>query len=376
MKVLYIGSKAEEAASLNLEREITDLQRRFGDALGEPVSFTFLPRVLAEELAITLSKHKPDILHISAHGTTNVLALANEAGDEVLLTATALRAYLGVDRPPRLVYLNACNSHEIAQALSDLVPMVIGITQPITNRAARSGAAAFYGSLLDGASVARAFEVANHTIATLQAGGTSAALHVRGGIEPNSEYMHRVPRLVADFQDGIPRLQKGRYLIRAGVVGCPSNTVQLIVFTDDASFVEDYDPEDTDDDLASHLCFVVRRTPAKGALWIAEGDNWWVSGDFRLFATGVTGDGSTFTVQATLVSEAIELRYRLAPGHDVPDDVALALTDMRRNDGAELDYAPKRRQLQGAAGVTRASSLPSTQSRAASTTAVSGRSTK
>ena len=345
MKVLYIGSRADEAASLDLEREVTDLQRRFGDALGEPVSFSFLPRVLAEELAVTLARHRPDILHISAHGSANELALTNEAGAEVLLTATALRAYLPFDKPPRLVYLNACNSQEIAKALAEVVPMAIGITEPITNRAARTGAAAFYASVLDGASVSHAFDVARHTIGTMQSGETTAVLHVRTGIQPEMEFLHRVPRIVADFVDGTPRLDKGRYLIRSGIVGCAANTVQVVIFTDDSSFLDDYDAEDSNDELASRLCFVVRRTPVKGVLWTGECDNWWVSGDFRLFATGVAGDGTVFTVPATLVSDAIEHRYRLAPDGDVPADIAAALVRMRRDDGSELDYAPKRRPV-------------------------------
>lgn len=334
MKVMYVGSKSDEGASLNLEREITELQRRFGESSGEPVSFLFLPRLLAEELPLEIAKARPDVLHISAHGTAQNLALADESGREVPLSADALNAYLPVDKLPRLIYLNACDSNLIAEKLGDTVPMVIGTTAPITNRAARAGASAFYGRILEGASVGHAFRVAQKTIETLQSGNASAAIYCRKEIDPEKEYLHRSPRIIADFFEGKPKASRdGRYSIRVGVSGCPANAIQIVVFTDDASFIDDSD----DGELASDLCYVIRGTPIKGVRWIGEFETWDVSGDFRVFAVGVLGDGSTFTIPATDVCDAIESKYRISSKGVVPPEVAKAVVALRRNDGAQLD---------------------------------------
>lgn len=346
MKVLYIGSKADEASALNLEREVTELQRRFGDAVGEPVAFVFLPHTSAEELPHAIAKTRPDILHISAHGSTLNLALSNESGREVPLSAEALRAYLPFDKPPRLIYLNACDSIDIAKALSDTVPIAIGSTAPITNRAARAAASVFYGRILEGAAVGHAFRTAKMSIETLQSGTASAEIFTRPGIDADSEFLHRTPRLIGDFSSGIPKATYGRYSIRVGVVGCPANTSQVLVFTDDESFLESYDDDDADDTLASHLCVVIRKRPIKGVVWADEFDEWDVSGDFRMFAIGVTGDGSTFVVPTTLAGDAIEYRYRLAPNGNIPSDISSAIESLRKNDGAELDYSPNRQRKQ------------------------------
>jgi hypothetical protein len=74
------------------------------------------------------------------------------------VTAKMLGAFLPPERPPRVVYLNSCDSKEIAKEIVDLgsAAMAIGSTAPISNRAARAAAAAFYERLLAGLSIARA----------------------------------------------------------------------------------------------------------------------------------------------------------------------------------------------------------------------------
>lgn len=322
--------------TLNLEREITELQRRFAEAPGEPVSFTFLPSLRAEDLPGELAKRRPDILHISAHGSADQLSLSNEAGKEVSLNADALAAFLPSEGGPRLIYLNACDSQDIAQKIAAYFPMAIGTTAPITNRAARAGAVAFYERILTGSPVEEAARVGDQMIRMLQDQKTSSNLYARPGVDPKQEYLHRVPRLIADFDDGDPKPRRHEYSVRFGLVGCPANTTQVIFFTDDESFIDE-----DEDNLEGDLCCVVRGTPVRGIVWVEPPDCWAVTGDYRLFAVGVTGDGHSFSVASTLC-EAIENRYLMAPHRDIPPDIAAAVTELRRHDGGQLDYDPAR----------------------------------
>jgi hypothetical protein len=166
----------------------------------------------------------------------------------------------------------------------------------------------------------------------------SSQLHVRPGIDPNNEVLHRALRLIADFVDGDPTPEDGVYSVVLGVVGCPANTTQIIFFTDDESFIGK-----KQDNLPNDLCDVVRGAPVRGVVWLDSAEPWRVIGDFRMFAVGVTGDGQTFSVASTLC-EAIETRYLLAPGKNVPTDITTAMTELRREDGGALDYAPARRK--------------------------------
>jgi len=342
VKFLYLGSKSSTAAPLQLEHEVSVLQRLFQDAAGEPVDYTFLPDVRAEEVPLHIARTRPDILHISSHAMATHLSFANEDGRDVKLTAEALQAYLPYDKPPRLVYLNSCDSDSIAKSLASKVSMVIGSTAPIANRAAHAGAVSFYSRILEGASVLHAFEVAKKVIESLHHDESSVDLHPGPGVVPAGEHLHRTPRIIADLMERERTVDsKGNTSIRIGVVGCPANTIQLVIFTDDADFISDPDSDDADTDLASDLCFVVRGAPRRGALWISE-DQWWdVNGDFRLFAIGVSGDGRAFTVPATLVSDALERRFRMSPNGVIPKTVVRVITRLRANDGSELDIEHK-----------------------------------
>jgi hypothetical protein len=81
MKVLFVASNPKLSGSLNLQVEITALQSEFMSESVEPISFAFLPALEVEKLPEVLESFKPDILHISAHASDNVLSLANESGD-------------------------------------------------------------------------------------------------------------------------------------------------------------------------------------------------------------------------------------------------------------------------------------------------------
>ncbi|KAA1054453.1 CHAT domain-containing protein [Azospirillum argentinense] len=328
MRVLYVASNPADASALNLDREITELQRRFTDGSADPVSFFFLPGLRIEELHGELMRRKPDILHLSAHGAEDALALSNEAGKAVNITAEVLKALVDYEYQPRLVYLNACNSAGLAEALAETVPMAIGSTAPITNRAARAAAVAFYERMLAGATVQSAFNAARRLLEAMEDDTASMRLCHRAEISVATEVLHRQPRLIADFKDGKAKQKGDYYTVDFGVVGCPANTTQVVFFTDDEDFIQDMD--DVEDDL----CSIARGIPVRGVVWSPW--SWEVRGDFRIFAVGVTGDGRSYTVGSTLC-EAIESRYRFAPASAVPDEIAHAIRVLRSRDGSFLD---------------------------------------
>lgn len=342
MKVMYVASNPQDAGTLRIEQEINELQARFSAVNGEPVTFLAFPSLAFEQLPLELSRIRPDILHISAHGNdaTASLALSNQAGAPVHLTGEALVAFLRIDKPPRLLYLNACDSEEIAEKAIAVVPFAIGTTAPISNRTARASAVVFYDRILGGSTVGDSFIAAQEALSGMQSGAAKSVLRQAPGADAGTERLYMVPRLVARFTSNPGAVRNGSYEIETGVLGSPGNTSQLVIFTDDKSFIkfDEMDDEDDEFEVASYLCQVIQDSPVRTAMWGSR--SWLIYGDFRLYASAVTAAGDIVSIGST-ACEALEWFYRLtSPGTPLPATVAAALSALRSEDGSGLT-APK-----------------------------------
>ncbi len=158
-------------------------------------------------------------------------------------------------------------------------------------------------------------------------------------MEPLSEVLHQVPRIVARF-----RRKKGRIYVDSehlshfelGVISvCPAATSQIVFFTDDEAFAGE--PEDYENDMS----LICRISPTRGEVW----EQYWESGgDFRLFACGVTAAGDTFVAKSTLC-EALELYIKLTS--DGRRDTLLAIREfacagrLRTRSGKNAVETPK-----------------------------------
>jgi CHAT domain len=330
MKVLYVASRGATETSLMLEREITEIQTRALTSSPDVPRFKFLPDLPLEELSLVLSKEEPDVLHISAHGERDALTLAAAHRDPIPLSGPLIRTLLSPEKPPRLVYLNACNSSDIAKELTTVVPMAIGTTAPVSNRAALAGVVLFYNRLIKGFTVHNAHEAARGLIEALDGGKTTSVLHSRDGIQPDHERLHHVARIAARFTRKEVKVDdEGQYPFYLGIVGCRPDTTQIVIFTDDASYITN------ERDLETDLCLVIRGTPVRGTMW--SDFEWSADGDMRLFAAGVTAGGDTFVLSSTLC-QALEEGARSQDRQPLkPPQLTSfrrALDRLRRNDGS------------------------------------------
>jgi len=296
MKVLYIASNPRDENSLMLERDITDLQSRFASGSSSSVSFAFMPALPVEDLSREVTKMRPDILHISAHGSPAGLTLMTATGPRII-RPDALNAFLSVETGLRLVVLNACNSEELARRLTDVVPMAIGVVAEISNAAARESIRLLYERILLGQSVGQAFVACREMVETMDSSAASAVIKAADGVIPEQEFFFVSPKIVARFENNAERDKDGDYTIEVGIVGYPPNTHQIVFFVDDANFATD------EDDLADSMCKVIRRTGETGVIWAESA--WTKHSDFRVFVAGVTADGEQFTA-ASFASEAIK----------------------------------------------------------------------
>src|SRR5262245_26494190 len=115
MRVLFIASAKQE--SLMIEREITLLQQRGLSAADEAVTFHCLPDMSVEALPLERSRNRPDVSHITAQGTKAGIEFANSSGDAVVLSPANLLSLLHPEHPPKLIYLNECDSSDAAKQM-------------------------------------------------------------------------------------------------------------------------------------------------------------------------------------------------------------------------------------------------------------------
>jgi hypothetical protein len=329
MKVLFIASRNHE--SLMIEREITLLQQRGLSAVGEDVTFHFLPDISVESLPLELSRHRPDVLHIAAHGSKAGIEFANSSGNLVVLSSANLLSLLHPEHPPKLIYLNDCDSSDFAKQMIKRSQMAIGSTAPITNRAAMTAAVLFYDRLISGFSVQQAFNAAQAIIQAIHAESASAQLFSRPGVVPDQEWLHHVPRIVAELRHSPSTRSRADFKFELGLLGCRHDTVQVVFFTDDEDFIRE-DP----DTIELDLCLVVRNRPIRGMIW--SNFDWESTGDVFFYACAATSGGQSYSVSSTLC-DAIEAKLLLidhVPVDSFPSAVSSALTRLRAEDGSRM----------------------------------------
>lgn len=345
MKVLYLASRTPTVESLTLEVEITGVQRRLRADVADPAQFIFLPDIRLEDVPLEITRHKPDVLHISVHGDDAGLHFASADNRMLALSADQLAAFLPRDKPPKLVFLNACESHLTAKRLAELGFVAIGTEAPITNRAAVAAATLLYDRLLHGESVVNTYTAIAALVDALEEGRTRLALH--SGDKDRAQYpLSVMPRLAAKLAD------EGQYLttrvgrVRIGYVGCPPSTHQVCFFTDDPSFLgaEDEEEEDPTNDMAE----VVRDVVRGGEMWTEE--IWELEGDCRVAACGITSGGMTFSASGML-SDLLESYMASVPAPpEYVEGVVRVAAFLRKNIGAGLeDWTPPGRRGGGRA---------------------------
>ncbi|QJR10055.1 hypothetical protein DSM104443_01106 [Usitatibacter rugosus] len=347
MKLLFVASNPQDQKTLALEREITEIQRRIGWQSTGTVEFTFLPALAVEDFTTTLLKVRPDVVHLSAHGDNEALRMASASGKSIEITGEILAAMLTVRVRPKLVYVNACNSAAIAKEIAKVVPMAIGSTASIENGAARATAIVFYEGLLSGSTVTEAFHASSALLSALSGGTAQSALFPSGSTDlPATVSLVHLPKIVAKFPEKTNGAidysadKFGEFDLDIGLAGCPADTVQIVFFTDDETMSDEDEGWldnylESDEERAASYAKIVRGYPVRGRIWCES--VWTAAGDFRIFATGSTGTGRTFSAYA-MVCDALEAGLRTSEYQKLRsadrEGIAAAISKLRENDGS------------------------------------------
>jgi len=156
-KILILSSNPRR--DLNLNREVSDvtsaIQRvgKFEIGLGLEVR--------AQELPGLLTEHSPQVVHFCGHGAGEQgLVFQDENGRERFVSTEVLaRLFKTFSKEVNCVVLNACDSDRQAEAIVAHINYVVGMSQPILDKAAYYFATGFYQGLAAEKSIDQAYEL-------------------------------------------------------------------------------------------------------------------------------------------------------------------------------------------------------------------------
>jgi TPR repeat protein len=172
---------------LLLDEDMRTIQERVRaathrDALKFDWRFAARPKNLVQ----ALNETRPQVVHFSGHGGDAGLVLVGPDGSPQPVSASALKQLFEVFRGRiRLVVLNACLSLPQAEAIAEVVGCAIGTRGEISDAAAKTFGATFYGAVAFGHSVQVAFDQARAELAMEHPGEEECPQLVhREGVDP------------------------------------------------------------------------------------------------------------------------------------------------------------------------------------------------
>ena len=164
IRLLFLSANPYDTQRLQVTEEYNDIDDKLRAATYRD-QFDLIQRhaISLDKLASTLLRYEPQIIHFSGHGS-NEGALIFQNSDlttqEVPPPAlTELFRIINRDKDVHCVFLNACYSEPQAKAISKYIDCVIGMSNSITDMAARAFAGYFYEFLGYGKSIKDAFDL-------------------------------------------------------------------------------------------------------------------------------------------------------------------------------------------------------------------------
>lgn len=167
LTLLYLAANPLDGCRLRFDQEHREITEATGDAL----DVKSMLAVRAQDLHEVLFKTNPTIVHLTAHGDEGgSLLLEDVSGDSVPITAEALAELFRLFEHVRCVVLSYCDSCRQAQSIAQHVDAVVGMSESISDGAARSFAIGFYRAIAKGRDIASAFDFGRNQIQLDQPG--------------------------------------------------------------------------------------------------------------------------------------------------------------------------------------------------------------
>lgn len=294
-KVVFIGSEAGgHAIQIGIQAGL--IQSAYQAC--PSVQCAAYPQTLLAEFPLRVAAERPDVLHLTCHGTEGEIWFSRAHGDSKaadLLSPPQLAQMLAFGGD-KVVFIDACKSASIAEFLFEQshlrVKLAIGYAGEINVNASQQGARALHERLAGGATYAEALAAMKSTVHAL-AGSDQVRCFADATFLVDT-LVPQPPRLVARFMQGYPpqRDRHRDYRIEFGVLGLPVNERSVVsIFSDEGTLVDGGFFTLVGGFPRPHVGPDARPT---SLLWThdyagpaEEGEIWVVDGNFNVFASCV-----------------------------------------------------------------------------------------
>jgi len=187
--ILFLTSNPHDTNHLAIDEEVRAIDERLRRAsFREVFGFKSHWAVRVSDLQELFLRYKPTIVHFSGHGSTSSeIILQDDLGTTRAIPPQALSNLFSIfQNDIRCVVLNACYSNRQAKAIAKNIDCVIGMTDTITDVAARSFSSAFYQALGYGQSVKTAFDLGCGQIHMEELGEHNVPVLLSPRVDPHS----------------------------------------------------------------------------------------------------------------------------------------------------------------------------------------------
>lgn len=161
IRILILAANPQNTDRLRLDEEVREIQSAL-EASRNRDQFEVITRwaVRVDDLQKALLDHNPHIVHFSGHGSGNSgLMLEDEIGQARMVSTQALAKLFALFQDTiGCVCLNACYSEVQAEAIHASIPFVVGMNQPIEDKAAIRFAKGFYRAIGANRSIEEAYQ--------------------------------------------------------------------------------------------------------------------------------------------------------------------------------------------------------------------------
>ena len=149
-RVLILAANPQNTDRLRLDEEVREIQTALETSKTESkFEITLRWAVRVDDLQKAFLDSSPRIVHFSGHGGGEQgLVLENESGKLQMVSTKALATLFSLFRDTiQCVCLNACYSEIQAEAIHQSIDCVVGMNQPISDKAAIKFAQGFYQAI-------------------------------------------------------------------------------------------------------------------------------------------------------------------------------------------------------------------------------------
>jgi len=162
--ILFLGINPKNTRRLRLDEETKQVKLALERGT-QHFAFIAEGAVTDADLQRLLLRHTPAIVHLSGHGGDDGFSFENDRGIAHVIGSDALADLFKLfQNQIRCVVLNGCYSENVAQAIGQHIPYVIGMSDSIGDEAAIKFSIGFYDALAHGRTFEDAFELGRNAI--------------------------------------------------------------------------------------------------------------------------------------------------------------------------------------------------------------------